>query len=79
MSFGIDNPPKWIADPSFALVSIMFIQIWISIGFNMIIYLAALQSIPRDLYEAADIDGASAWVKFKNITLPMVSPTTFSC
>ncbi|WP_412759310.1 carbohydrate ABC transporter permease [Niallia circulans] len=77
MSLGIDNPPKWIADPSFALVSIMFIQIWISIGFNMIIYLAALQSIPRDLYEAADIDGASAWVKFKNITLPMVSPTTF--
>ncbi|WP_312096309.1 sugar ABC transporter permease [Niallia sp.] len=77
MSLGIENPPKWIADPNFALVSIMFIQIWISIGFNMIIYLAALQSIPRDLYEAADIDGASAWVKFKNITLPMVSPTTF--
>lgn len=77
MSLGIENPPLWIADPNFALISIMIIQIWISIGFNMIIYLAGLQSIPRDLYEAADIDGASAWVKFKNITLPMVSPTTF--
>ncbi|MEH7250842.1 sugar ABC transporter permease [Neobacillus niacini] len=77
MSLGIENPPLWIADPNFALISIMIIQIWISIGFNMIIYLAGLQSIPRDLYEAADIDGANAWVKFKHITLPMISPTSF--
>ncbi|MBY0147559.1 carbohydrate ABC transporter permease [Neobacillus niacini] len=77
MSLGIKNPPLWIADPNFALISIMIIQIWISIGFNMIIYLAGLQSIPRDLYEAADIDGANAWVKFRNITLPLISPTSF--
>jgi multiple sugar transport system permease protein len=77
MSLGIDNPPKWIADPNFALVSIMLIQVWVSIGFNMIIYLAALQSIPKDLYEAADIDGANAWIKFKHITFPMISPTSF--
>ncbi|OLS40913.1 carbohydrate ABC transporter permease [Bacillus sp. MRMR6] len=77
MSLGIENPPLWIADPNFALISIMIIQIWISIGFNMIIYLAGLQSIPRDLYEAADIDGANGWVKFKNITVPMISPTSF--
>jgi multiple sugar transport system permease protein len=77
MSLGIENPPLWIADPNFALISIMIIQIWISIGFNMIIYLAGLQSIPRDLYEAADIDGANAWVKFRNITLPLISPTSF--
>lgn len=77
MSLGIENPPLWIADPNFALISIMIIQIWISIGFNMIIYLAGLQSIPRDLYEAADIDGANAWVKFRHITLPMISPTSF--
>ncbi|MDM5329118.1 sugar ABC transporter permease [Neobacillus sp. CF12] len=76
-SLGIENPPLWIADPNFALISIMIIQIWISIGFNMIIYLAGLQSIPRDLYEAADIDGANAWVKFRNITLPLISPTSF--
>ncbi|MEH7010881.1 sugar ABC transporter permease [Neobacillus niacini] len=77
MSLGIENPPLWIADPNFALISIMIIQIWISIGFNMIIYLAGLQSIPRDLYEAADIDGANAWVKFRHITLPLISPTSF--
>ncbi|MFF2446403.1 carbohydrate ABC transporter permease [Neobacillus sp. NPDC058068] len=77
MSMGIENPPKWIADPKFALISIMIIQIWVSIGFNMIIYMAGLQSIPKDLYEAADIDGANAWVKFRHITFPMISPTSF--
>ncbi|WP_309119772.1 sugar ABC transporter permease [Paenibacillus sp.] len=77
MSVGIDNPPKWIADPQFALVSVMMISVWISIGYNMIVYMAGLQSIPRDLYEAADIDGANGFVRFFRITLPMLSPTTF--
>lgn len=77
MSLGIDNPPKWIADPEFALLSVMLIQIWISVGFNLIIYIAGLQSIPKELYEAADMDGANSWVKFRNITFPMVSPTSF--
>jgi multiple sugar transport system permease protein len=76
-SIGIDNPPKWIADPNYALVSIMMITVWISIGFNMIIYIAGLQSIPKDLYEAADIDGANGWVKFFRITFPLLSPTSF--
>jgi multiple sugar transport system permease protein len=76
-SIGIDNPPKWIADPSYALPSLMMVSIWISIGFNMIIYIAGLQNIPKDLYEAADIDGANGWVKFQRITLPLLSPTTF--
>ncbi|MGG6312975.1 carbohydrate ABC transporter permease [Paenibacillus macerans] len=76
-TIGIADPPKWIADPNFALVSIMMITIWISIGFNMIIYLAGLQSIPRDLYEAAEIDGANGWVKFRRITFPLLSPTSF--
>ncbi|MCM3766292.1 carbohydrate ABC transporter permease [Neobacillus niacini] len=77
MSLGMENPPKWIADPNFALFSIMLIQVWVSIGFNLIVYLAGLQNIPKDLYEAADIDGANAWVKFRYITLPMISPTSF--
>lgn len=77
MSIGISNPPKWIADPNYALISVMMISVWISIGFNLIVYIAGLQSIPKDLYEAADIDGASGWVKFKSITVPMLSPTTF--
>ncbi|NOU97097.1 ABC transporter permease subunit [Paenibacillus sp. LMG 31456] len=77
MSIGISDPPKWIADPDYALLSVMMIYVWISIGFNLIVYIAALQSIPKDLYEAADIDGANGWVKFKSVTLPMLSPTTF--
>lgn len=77
LSLGIDNPPKWIADPKYALPSLMMISVWISIGFNMIVYIAGLQSIPRDLYEAADIDGANAWNKFKSITFPQLSSTSF--
>lgn len=76
-SIGIENPPTWIADPSFALISVMLIQIWAAIGFNMILFLAGLQSIPKELYEAADMDGATAWDKFKSIMLPALSPTTF--
>jgi multiple sugar transport system permease protein len=76
-SIGIDNPPMWIADINFALPSIMMIVIWLSIGYNLIIYIAGLQSIPPELYEAAEMDGAKPWHKFRNITLPMLSPTTF--
>lgn len=76
-ALGFDNPPMWIADPNYALISIMMIVIWTSIGFNMIIYIAGLQSIPKDLYEAADIDGANGWIKFKRITFPLLSPTSF--
>ncbi|MEK3882367.1 sugar ABC transporter permease [Paenibacillus sp. PL2-23] len=77
MSLGIENPPKWIADPKYALPSLMMIAIWTAIGFNMIVYIAGLQSIPKDLYEAAEIDGAGTWVKFKSITFPQLSSTTF--
>jgi multiple sugar transport system permease protein len=76
-AIGIANPPKWIADPKFALTSIMMITIWVSIGFNLIIYIAGLQSIPKDLYEAADIDGANVWVMFTRITFPLLSSTSF--
>jgi multiple sugar transport system permease protein len=74
---GIANPPQWIADPDYALVSLMMISVWISIGFNMIVYIAGLQAIPRDMYEAAEIDGANGWVKFTRITWPLLTPTTF--
>lgn len=77
MSIGIADPPKWIADPDYALISVMMISVWISIGYNMIVYMAGLQSIPQDLYEAADIDGANGFVRFFRITLPLLSPTTF--
>lgn len=77
MTLGIDNPPGWIASTAYALPSVMIIMIWTGIGFNLIIYLAGLQNIPKELYEAAQMDGASAWYQFKKITIPLVSPTTF--
>ncbi|MNI24015.1 Lactose transport system permease protein LacF [compost metagenome] len=77
MSLGIANPPQWLADPTFALYSVMAIMIWIGVGYNLIIYIAGLQSIPKDLYEAADIDGASPWKQFTKITFPLLSPTSF--
>ncbi len=77
LSIGVENPPGWIADVNFALPSVMLIMIWTGIGFNLIIYLAGLQNIPKELYEAAQMDGASAWSQFRKITIPLVSPTTF--
>ncbi|RDW21493.1 sugar ABC transporter permease [Oceanobacillus arenosus] len=77
MSLGVESPPGWIADISYALPSVMIILIWTNIGFQLIIYLAGLQNIPKELYEAAEMDGASSWYKFRKITVPLVSPTTF--
>lgn len=77
MSIGIDNPPAWLADPSFSLISVMIIMVWAGIGFEMIIFMAGLQNIPQDLYEAADIDGASKIRQFFSVTMPLLSPTTF--
>ncbi|MCM3694087.1 sugar ABC transporter permease [Neobacillus niacini] len=77
LKLGVDNPPGWIADITFALPSVMLIMVWTGIGFNLIIYLAGLQNIPKELYEAAQIDGATAWSQFTKITIPLVSPTTF--
>ncbi|WP_276354950.1 carbohydrate ABC transporter permease [Cohnella caldifontis] len=74
---GVKKPPLWLADVHYALPSVMIIMAWIGIGFCLIVYLAALQSIPGDLYESAEIDGARAWTRFARITLPLVSPTTF--
>jgi multiple sugar transport system permease protein len=77
MSIGIDNPPKWLADIDYALPSLMMIQVWILLGYNIIIFIAGLQGIPKDLYEAAEIDGANVWTQFRKITVPCISPTTF--
>ena len=69
---------QWLTSTKWAKPSLMLMGLWIMIGgYNMILYLAALQGIPRDLYDAANIDGASNWHKFWNITWPMISPTTF--
>ncbi len=77
MSLGITNPPGWTSSTTWAMPVIVFVSIWKNMGYYMVIYLAALQGIPRDLYEAASIDGANGWQQFKKITLPMLTPTTF--
>lgn len=64
----------WLTDPSIALYSVIGVDSWKGIGYIMVILLAGLQTIPKDLYEAASIDGASAWAKFRFITLPMLMP-----
>jgi multiple sugar transport system permease protein len=68
---------QWISDPRFAVFSIAVIGIWSIIGYNMVLFLAGLQEIPRDYYEAADIDGANGIEQFFNITIPLLSPTIF--
>lgn len=69
-------PVSWLQDPKTALPSFIIMSLW-GVGGGMIIYLAGLQSVPTQLYEAAEIDGAGSWSKFRNVTLPMISPTIF--
>ncbi|MFD0961529.1 carbohydrate ABC transporter permease [Paenibacillus chungangensis] len=77
MDIGIDNPPRWLVDPKTSLLSIAIISIWAGIGYTIIIYLAGLTNISEELYEAAEIDGATSMQKFMKITTPMLRPTTF--
>ncbi|MCK9524917.1 MAG: sugar ABC transporter permease [Limnochordia bacterium] len=74
---GVSNPPNWLTSTAWALPALMIVSIWQGLGMNMIIFLAGLQGIPIQLYEAARIDGATPWKCFWKITLPMLSPTTF--
>ena len=74
---GIVNPPKWCASTDWAMSVIIIVSVWKYMGYYMVVYLAALQGISGDLYEAASIDGATGFKKFRYITLPMLKPTTF--
>ncbi len=72
--------PGWLADPAWALPSLVMISLWAGIGGNnMLIFLAGLQGVPQELYDAADVDGAGRWRKFLNVTLPMISSSLFFC
>ncbi|KKB12611.1 ABC transporter permease [Devosia geojensis] len=73
--FGIDAP-NWISTPQYALYTLVLLHIW-QFGSAMIIFLAGLQQVPNELYEAAEIDGAGRWQKFRNVTLPMITPVIF--
>jgi len=73
-SLGV-TPPRWLLDPHTALPSIMAMDVWAASGYYMVIFLAGLKSIPAELYESAQLDGAGAWKRFVGITLPMLRPT----
>lgn len=74
--FGIQGP-TWIADPKTALLSCAIINIWSAVGYDLVLLLAGLQSIPNTYYEAAEIDGANTFQRFFHITVPLISPTLF--
>ena len=73
----IENPPGWTSSSDWALTAIIIVSVWRGMGYYMILYLAGLQSVPKELYEAASIDGANKWQQFRNVTLPSLRPTTF--
>lgn len=77
-SNGLVSGPKWLVNPNWAKPSFILMNTWAEIGgINMLLYLAALQTIPQDYYEAGSLDGAGAWQKFRYITWPLLGPTTF--
>lgn len=69
-------PPNWLSDPVWALPAIILVGAWKRVGFNMVLYLAGLANIPNHLYEAASVDGATGWSRFRFITLPLLTPVT---
>jgi ABC-type sugar transport system permease subunit len=68
---------EWLSNPSIVLVSVVIMAAWQVVGYNTVLFLAGLQGVPKELYEAARIDGANAWGQFRNVTLPLLAPTTF--
>lgn len=74
--FGIDGP-SWLFNQGSAIVAVVVVLLWTGVGYDMIIFLAGLQAIPRDYYEASAIDGATGWQQFRDITVPLLTPTTF--
>lgn len=74
---GITEPPRWLDSPALVKPSLILMGVWGGLGYNMVLFLAALQGVPRYLYEAAELDGANWWQTFWNVTWPQISPTTF--
>lgn len=76
-SMGITDPPNWLGSPSTALPSVMLVLIWMQIGYPTVIFMSALQRVDPELYEAAELDGAGWWARFRAITIPQIKPETF--
>jgi multiple sugar transport system permease protein len=71
------SPQLWLSNPSLAMPSVIAMSVWATVGFTMLVYLAGLQAIPQEYYEAAAVDGAGGWRQFRHITLPLLAPSTF--
>lgn len=71
------NSPDWLVDTAWAMPAVIIVYVWKNVGYAVVIYLAGLQGIPRDLYEAATVDGAGVWARFWNVTLPGLAPIAF--
>ncbi len=76
-SIGIADPPRWTASTTWAMPSVIIMNVWRSCGYYMIMFVSGIQAIPSHLYEAAMLDGAGGWQRFRHVTLPMLSPTMF--
>jgi ABC-type sugar transport system permease subunit len=74
---GVTDPPGWTTSTGWAMPAVIIASVWRDMGYYMVLFLAGLQTIPTELYEAARVDGANAWQRFWNITLPGLRPTTF--
>jgi multiple sugar transport system permease protein len=74
--FGAEHAPSWLGDPDWAMLSIAGATVWWTVGFNFVLYLAGLQDIPRDVHEAAALDGAGPWQRIRHIVVPMLGRTT---
>jgi raffinose/stachyose/melibiose transport system permease protein len=75
--FGVDGP-KWLTDPSIALLSIAFVDVWQGVGLALVILIAGILSIPTELYESVAIDGGGAWARFRHVIVPLSKPATFT-
>jgi multiple sugar transport system permease protein len=74
---GVHDPPSWLSDPRLVKPSLVFMGIWTNLGYTSVVFLAALQGVPRQHLEAAELDGANAWQRFRWVVFPAISPTTF--
>ena len=76
-SVGVSDPPNWLGNPGTAMPSVMLVLIWMQIGYPTVIFMSALQRVDPELYEAAELDGAGWWRRFRAITIPQIKPETF--
>lgn len=76
-AFGVTSPPDWLGDPDIAIYAVVLMLVWLQIGYPVVIFMAALQRVDPELYEAASLDGAGWWRRFRAITIPQIRPEIF--